>query len=92
MINNTPLILGTFDFISKFLAPLWGIVGIVFIAIIILLSRTIIRHAKKIQRGEVTSSKALYLEDLEPYEDIPYYVVDFTKKEGREVIVIPDKK
>jgi hypothetical protein len=77
----TILYSGMFDFLEVLLTPLWALVGLVFLAIIFVLSKTIIKSAKKTQSGEKPiKSKSDFSREIEPYSDMPYVRITFDGK------------
>lgn len=72
---------GIFDFLEPFIKPLWGIVVIVFIAILFVISKTIIREAKKRQKGEKPmKTRSDYYREIEAYSEMPHIRVSFNNK------------
>lgn len=80
MINT--LYLGIFSFLEFLIKPLWGIVILVFLAILVVLSATIIKEAKKRQRGiKPQISRTDYFREIEPYSEMPYVRITFNGRE-----------
>ncbi|MGI6700869.1 MAG: hypothetical protein ACOX3U_00130 [Christensenellales bacterium] len=80
--TTSNLYLGMFDFLEVFIKPLWGVVILVFIAILVVLSRTIILEAKKRQKGiKPAKTRSDFTREIEPYSEIPYVRITF---DGRE--------
>lgn len=72
---------GMFDFLEVLLTPLWALVGLVFAAIIFVLSKTIIKSAKKAQSGEKPfNSRSDFSREIEPYSEMPYVRITFDGK------------
>lgn len=70
-----------FDFLEKFIAPLWGIVIIVFIALVVVISLTVVKSAKKKQKGiKPTKRRSDYYREIEPYSEMPYVRIAFDGK------------
>lgn len=67
-----------FGFLEKLIAPLWGIVIIVFIALVVVISLTVVKSAKQRQKGiKPTKMRADYFREIEPYSEMPYVKVTF---------------
>lgn len=81
MIN---LLMGIFSFLEYLVKPLWGIVIIVFIAILVLLSKTIISEAKKKQQGiKPKTLRSDFFREIEAYSEMPYIRKTFDGKESQ---------
>jgi len=89
--NN--LYLGMFDFLDILITPLWILVILIFLAILIVLSRTIIREAKKRQKGiKPAKVRTDFLREIEPYSEMPYIRITFDGKKPDKVTETAENK
>lgn len=81
MMISRQLLLGMFDFLEIFIKPLWIMVILVFIAILVVLSRTIISEAKKREKGiKPQRTRSDFYREIEAYSEMPYVRITFNGK------------